>query len=94
MNVNIQTDSKSAHELEKSKAKGIVSCVTKKLLSFDKFKEVLDTKKDNEPVEQTRIVSKKHQLYTITEKKKNLCYFDDKKYCRDGINCYPLGYYN
>jgi uncharacterized protein YeeX (DUF496 family) len=83
---------KLKRDMEKSKCKGIVKNVAKRMLTFKKFKEVLDTGKDNEPVEQTRIVSKKHQLLTITEKKKNLSYFDDKKYCEDGINCFPLGY--
>ena len=75
------------------KAKGIVKSVAKKELTFDKFKAVLDSGVDNDPVKQTRIVSKKHQLYTITEMKRNLGYYDDKKYSSDGIHNYPLGYY-
>ena len=80
-------------EKEKSTAKGIVKNVKEKELHFDKFKAVLDTKIDNDPVEQTRIVSKKHQIFTITEMKRNLAFYDEKQYTKDGIHNYPLEYW-
>jgi hypothetical protein len=79
--------------LSKSKSKGTVKNVVKRQLMIERYDAVLDNKMDNKPLERTRIMSKHHQAITNTEVKRNLGYFDDKKYCVDGINCYPLGYY-
>ena len=65
----------------------------KKECTFDAIEKVLIGDHEDVIVEQIRIMSKKHCVYTATENKKALGYYDDKKYSEDGINMFPLGYY-
>ena len=62
------------------KLKGTVTNVVK-TFNFDKFKDVLKCPNVvQEPTKQFRIQSKKHQLYTIEEYKRNVRLLDDKRY--------------
>ena len=77
---------------EKNKIKGITK-VASKTLNFEKYFNTLFNK-ENKLIEQTRITSKRHELYTVTEMKKGLSAYDDKVYiCKDGIECRPWGHY-
>jgi hypothetical protein len=79
---------------ENKKCKGIPKA-SYKFFNFDTYKNLLlENKKENDKVEQTKIVSKKHEIITEVSVKKNLCIFDDKNWIHDDkIHMRILGHY-
>ena len=82
------------------KCKGSVKN-TVKTFNLEMMKNVLITGESSAPAKQFRITSKKHELYTIEEMKKNFRLFDDKRFILDEPNelnmqkvfSRPIGHY-
>ncbi|WP_221935842.1 hypothetical protein, partial [Klebsiella pneumoniae] len=75
------------------KAKGIKSAYLKKKIKFENY---LDCLKNNKTYKATynTIRSYNHQIFSITEEKKSLSTYDDKrKHLTNGINTLPYGHY-
>ena len=78
---------------EIKKNKGTKKLVVKKTISFNDFKNCLDTKEPQMRL-QNLIGSKLHNIYTKTVNKKALSAYDDKRIiCKDGKNTLPYGHY-
>jgi len=76
------------------KAKGIKNHFLKKNIIFDQYKECLFQNKTFNATFNT-IRSFNHKLFTVTETKKALSSYDDKrKIADDGINSLPYGHYS
>jgi len=75
----------------KKTLKGVSKVVVKNEISYNDYKNVLDT---NEQVKRyvTSIRSFKHQLFTFRQEKTALTSYYDKMYMSDGLNCVPFGY--
>jgi hypothetical protein len=76
------------------KAKGIKNLYLKKNLKFEHYKKCL-MDKEIYTAKFNTIRSFNHQLYSVTEVKKALSYFDDKRIIlEDGIHTLPYGHYS
>lgn len=76
------------------KAKGVKKYVLKQNITFDDYVECIQWCQSTSG-NQNRIQSKLHKVYSITQRKKFLCPFDDKrKILPDGINTLPWGHYS
>jgi hypothetical protein len=77
----------------KNTLKGINRSVAKKQIHFDDYKNTLMSGLSMRH-EVTRIVSKKHEMYTIKQNKISLSAYDDKRYIKpDGVSTYAYGHY-
>ena len=75
-----------AVKMDKMRAKGVIKAVTKKQITHEDFKTSLFEKKQFMHTG-TKIMQKKHQLYTADIRKVSLSPFNDKKWItRDGDN--------
>ena len=64
-----------------------------KFITHQDYKDCLFNKEDKY-ITQNTFRSYKHTIYTIKQKKKALCYTDDKVYiCDDNIHTYSHGHY-
>ena len=73
-------------KMDKMRAKGVIKAVTKKQITHEDFKTSLFEKKQFMHTG-TKIMQKKHQLYTADIRKVSLSPFNDKKWItRDGDN--------
>ena len=73
--------------------KGINRSVAKKHIHFNDYKNTLFSGASMRH-EVTRIVSKKHEMYTIKQNKISLSAYDDKRYILDdGITTLAYGHY-
>jgi hypothetical protein len=78
---------------EYKKCKSINKCITEKLIRHQDYLDCVMKHKDKYIV-QNSIVSVKHQLYTMSERRRALSGCDDKVYiCDDGINTLAHGHY-
>ena len=78
---------------EIKKNKGTKKLVIKKTISFNDFKNCLNTK-EPQMRSQNLIGSKLHNIYTKTVNKKALSAYDDKRIIqKDGIHTLPYGHY-
>lgn len=76
------------------KAKGIRKYVLKQNITFDDYVECIE-RSQGTIGKQNMIQSKLHKVYSVTQTKKFLCPFDDKrKILDDGINTLPWGHYS
>jgi len=73
------------------KAKGIPRGYVKKMMNFDDFKAALNNSVSF--IKTNVIRTNHHKLETNTIIKRGLSNFDDKRYCKDGINTLALGHY-
>lgn len=77
---------------EKHRAKGIARAAMKDK-TFQDFLDQLEHPHENY-VQNKRIGSKLHKLYTLDITKRGLCAYDDKRFlCEDGINSLAFGHY-
>ena len=75
------------------KCKGVKTCVVKRELNIDRYRQTLETKK-SQTVTQNGIRSYKHQIYTESITKTALSANDDKVYiCDDGIHTRNFGHW-
>jgi hypothetical protein len=75
------------------KCKGIKTCVVKKDLDIDKYRDCLFSR-ESYKVQQNGIRSYGHQIYTETVNKTALSCRDDKVYiCDDNITTYNFKHY-
>lgn len=76
------------------KAKGVKKYVLKQNITFDDYVECIQ-RCQSMSGSQNRIQSNSHNVYSISQTKKFLCPFDDKrKILDDGINTLPWGHYS
>lgn len=76
------------------KAKGVKRYVLKQNITFEDYVDCIQ-RCQHTSGNQNRIQSNLHNVYSITQKKKFLCPFDDKrKILADGINTLPWGHYS
>ena len=81
------------NDYNSKKNKGIKKCVMDKFITHQDYKDCLFNKEDKY-ITQNTFRSYKHTIYTIKQKKKALCYTDDKVYiCDDNIHTYSHGHY-
>lgn len=81
-----------ADDEEKKRAKGVRRDVIKRDLTFQKYVETIRMVKVSS-FSQTLIRSQRHRIYTISNLKKCLSPFDDKRYLlSDGITSVPYGF--
>ena len=80
---------------EEKKSKGVKKCVIKKkVIHHSDFKEALFNNV-TKYTDMTSIPSYKHKLYTITQNKKSLSAFDDKRFIlANRISTLPHGHKN
>jgi hypothetical protein len=81
-------------ETEDKKAKGIKKFVVKNDIRFDDYVHCMIRGEIKRDVTQRLIQSKKHQLYSIEQKRIGLNPIDMKRWvCDDGITTLPFGHY-
>lgn len=77
----------------KQAAKGINRSVAKQQLKHHMFKTCLETLEPT-TVQQNRIGSERHRIYTLQQTKRALSAFDDKRYLlNDAVSSYAYGHY-
>lgn len=80
-------------EKELKKAKGIKKNIIKKNMTFKDYRDCILSKK-NTMIRQNLIQSKRHETFTVEQRKKALDYFDDKRYQIPGtFASLPHGHY-
>ncbi|UYV83819.1 hypothetical protein LAZ67_X000294 [Cordylochernes scorpioides] len=77
---------------EKNIGKGVKKHILKNELTFQNYKDTLETHKRHF-LKQNLIQSRKHTLYTIEQTKLGLNAFDDKRHLLDDINSLAHGHY-
>lgn len=88
---SIQINKNTIH---KQTAKGISNHVVKREFTHELYSNALE---NNELYrhEQMQIISKKHIIKTVRQKKVSICPFYDKQYILDGgIDLLPFGHYS
>ena len=89
---NVGKDWNEGEIIEVKKLKGIQKCVVKKNINFDNFYECLFEKREHF-ADTTSLRSFKHQIKTLSARKKALVPFDDKRYLlQDGVTSLPFGH--
>ena len=77
---------------EEKKSKGIPKQKVKKEISYNHHNDTIENNNcDTITFNSTR--SKAHQIYSVSQTKKSLCNFDNKRYWIDNYNSVPYGYY-
>lgn len=74
------------------KAKGITKSVIKRLTFKDYFKSL--TEKQGQMIEQQRIISKKHEIFTVKQNRLGLKLYCDKRHFFDDYSSLPYGHYS
>ena len=93
LRAKLYTYTEDGHEESHNKCKGIKSCVVKKEISIDDYRNTLYSR-DSKIVSQNNIRSYGHQLYTEKISKVALSCRDDKVFiCDDNIHTYNHGHY-
>ena len=79
---------------EKRTAKGITRSAAKKYLKHATYKECLQSLQPTS-VQQHRIGSERHKVFSIMQNKRGLSAYDDKRYLlEDGVTSLAYGHYN
>lgn len=63
-----------------------------KQITIEDYKKFVDGDKDKEKFDITHFRSFKHEIFTCSETKVGLTFFDDKRYFMDKYNTVPYGY--
>ena len=77
---------------EEKKSKGIPKQKVKKEISYNHYNDTLENN-NCDTITFNSIRSKAHQIYSVSQTKKSLCNFDNKRYWIDNYNSVPYGYY-
>jgi hypothetical protein len=79
--------------VEEKRAKGIARAVVAKDIHFDDYLRQLNRPQENR-YDVPRIGHKRHVLYTLQQRKRGLCAYDDKRWLlEDGVNTLAHGHY-